>query len=181
MNTTAVLFLVFYFALVLGIGIWAMRLGAGKDLEGFLLGGRRIGPIVTALTLQTTSMSGYMFLGAGALGFAEGYWALWYAAGDIGGGVLNLSVIGRRMRKFSQIIGALTSIEYLEKRYPSPAVRLIAGVLTVFLLGCYVLAQFIAGGKGTAAEKMDALSKAGVRVVQSPADLGRTMAEALAS
>ena len=150
MNTTAVLFLVFYFALVLGIGIWAMRLGAGKDLEGFLLGGRRIGPIVTALTLQTTSMSGYMFLGAGALGFAEGYWALWYAAGDIGGGVLNLSVIGRRMRKFSQIIGALTSIEYLEKRYPSPAVRLIAGVLTVFLLGCYVLAQFIAGGKGMA-------------------------------
>ena len=150
MNTTAVLFLGFYFALVLGIGIWAMRIGAGKDLEGFLLGGRRVGPIVTALTLQTTSMSGYMFLGAGALGFAEGYWALWYAAGDIGGGVLNLSVIGRRMRKFSQIIGALTSIEYLEKRYPSPAVRLIAGVLTVFLLGCYVLAQFIAGGKGMA-------------------------------
>jgi len=149
-NTTAVLFLGFYFALVLGIGVWAMRIGAGKDLEGFLLGGRRIGPIVTALTLQTTSMSGYMFLGAGALGFAEGYWALWYAAGDIGGGVLNLSVIGRRMRKFSQIIGALTSIEYLEKRYPSPAVRLIAGVLTIFLLSCYVLAQLIAGGKGMA-------------------------------
>ncbi len=148
MNTTAVLFLGIYFALVLGIGVWSMRLGAGKDLEGFLLGGRRVGPLVTALTLQTTSMSGYMFLGAGALGFAEGYWALWYAAGDIGGGVLNLSVIGRRMRKFSQIIGALTSIEYLEKRYPSPAVRLIAGVLTVFLIGCYVLAQFIAGGKG---------------------------------
>jgi sodium/proline symporter len=147
-NTTAVLFLTVYFALVLGIGIWAMRLGAGKDLEGFLLGGRRVGPLVTALTLQTTSMSGYMFLGAGALGFAEGYWALWYAAGDIGGGVLNLSVIGRRMRKFSQILGSLTSIEYLEHRYPSPWVRSISGVLTVFLLGCYVLAQFIAGGKG---------------------------------
>ena len=114
------------------------------------MGGRKVGPLITALTLQTTSMSGYMFLGAGALGYAEGYWALWYAAGDIGGGVLNLSVIGRRMRKFSQIIGALTSIEYLERRYPSPAVRLIAGVLTVFLLGCYVLAQLIAGGKGMA-------------------------------
>jgi sodium/proline symporter len=147
-NITAVLFLGAYFTLVLGIGIWAMRIGAGKDLEGFLLGGRRVGPFVTALTLQSTSMSGYMFLGAGALGFAEGYWALWYAAGDIGGGVLNLSVIGRRMRKFSQILGALTSIEYLELRYPSPLIRSIAGVLTVFLLGCYVLAQFIAGGKG---------------------------------
>lgn len=148
MNVTAILFISFYFALVLGIGVWAMRSGGAKDLEGYLLGGRRVGPIVTALTLQSTSMSGYMFFGAGALGFTEGYWALWYAAGDIGGGVLNLSVIGRRMRKFSQIIGALTSIEYLERRYPSPAVRLIAGVLTIFLLGCYVLAQFIAGGKG---------------------------------
>ena len=95
-------------------------------------------------------MSGFMFLGAGALGYAEGYWALWYAAGDIGGGVVNLSAIGRRMRKLSQLTGSLTPIEYLEKRYPSPAIRLFAGVLTVFLLGAYVLAQFIAGGKGMA-------------------------------
>jgi len=149
-NSTIVLFLVLYYVVVLGIGFWAMRRGAGRDLEGFLLGGRKIGPLVTALTLQSTSMSGFMFLGAGALGFTEGYWALWYAAGDIGGGVVNLSVIGRRMRKLSQLTGALTSIEYLETRYPSPAIRLIAGGLTVFLLGVYVLAQFIAGGKGMA-------------------------------
>ena len=95
-------------------------------------------------------MSGFMFLGAGALGFVEGYWGLWYAAGDIGGGVVNMSVIGRRMRKLSKLTGSLTPIEYLEKRYPSPAIRLIAGSLTVFLLGSYVLAQFIAGGKGMA-------------------------------
>ena len=150
MNTTVVLFMVLYYVVVLGIGFWAMRRGGGKDLEGFLLGGRRVGPLVTALTLQSTSMSGYMFLGAGALGYMEGYWALWYAAGDIGGGVLNMSTLGRRMRKLSQLSGALTSIEYLEKRYPSPAIRLIGGSLTVFLLGVYVLAQFIAGGKGMA-------------------------------
>ena len=54
------------------------------------------------------------------------------------------------MRKLSQLTGSLTPIEYLEKRYPSPAIRLFAGVLTVFLLGAYVLAQFIAGGKGMA-------------------------------
>ena len=150
MNSTVILFLILYFLVVSGIGIWAMRVGAGRNLEGYLLGGRKVGPLVTALTLQSTSMSGYMFLGAGALGFSEGYWALWYAAGDIGGGVLNLSIIGRRMRKFSELMGALTSIEYLEKRYPSPAVRLIGATLTVFLLGAYVLAQFIAGGKGMA-------------------------------
>ena len=150
MNATVLLFLLLYYVIVLGIGIWAARRGAGRDLESFYLGGRRIGPITTALTLQSTSMSGFMFLGAGGLGFAQGYWALWYAAGDIGGGVLNLSVIGRRMRKLSAKLGALTSIEYLEKRYPSPSVRLFAASLTVFLLGFYALAQFIAGGKGMA-------------------------------
>ncbi len=150
MSGTVIFFLVLYYVVVLGIGYWTMRRGGGESLEGYLLGGRKIGPLTTALTLQSTSMSGYMFLGAGGLGFAQGYWALWYAAGDIGGGVLNLSVIGRRMRKLSQMFGALTAIEYLEKRYPSPAVRLFAGVLTIFLLGFYVLAQLIAGGKGMA-------------------------------
>lgn len=150
MSTTVVLFLVLYYVVVLGIGYWAMRRGGGETLEGYLLGGRQVGPLTTALTLQSTSMSGYMFLGAGGLGFSQGYWAMWFAVGDIGGGVINLSVIGRRMRKLSQMFGALTAIEYLEKRYPSPAVRMFAGVLTVFLLGFYVLAQFIAGGKGMA-------------------------------
>lgn len=150
MSGIALAFLVLYFAIVLAIGVWAMRRGAGTDLEGFLLGGRTVGPLVTALTLQSTSMSGYMFLGAGSLAYTQGYWALWYAAGDIGGGVLNLSIIGRRMRKLSQILGSLTCIEYLEHRYPSPWTRLIAGVLTVFLLAFYALAQFVAGGKGLA-------------------------------
>jgi sodium/proline symporter len=150
MSGTVIFFLVFYYVVVLGIGYWAMRHGGDKSLEGYLLGGRKVGPMTTALTLQSTSMSGYMFLGAGGLGFLQGYWALWYAAGDIGSGVVNLSAIGRRMRKLSQMFGALTSIEYLEKRYPSPATRLVAGLLTIFLLGFYVLAQLIAGGKGMA-------------------------------
>ena len=148
MGTTVIVFLVLYYAVVLGIGWWAMRRGGAQDLEGYLLGGRRVGPGVTALTLQSTSMSGYMFLGAGSLAYTQGYWALWYAAGDIGGAVVNLSVIGRRMRKLSQITGALTAIEYLEHRYPSPWTRLIAAGLAVFLLSVYVVAQFIAGGKG---------------------------------
>ena len=150
MNPTIVASLVLYYVAVLGVGLWAARKGADTDLEGYLLGGRKVGPLITALTLQSTSMSGFMFLGAGALAYTQGYWALWYAAGDIGGGVVNLSAIGRRMRKLSQLTGSLTPIEYLEKRYPSPAVRLFAGSLTVFLLGSYVLAQFIAGGKGMA-------------------------------
>lgn len=148
--TTEINFLLFYFLILIGIGIWAMRRGAGKGLEGYLLGGRSMGPAVTALTLQSTSMSGYMFLGAGSLAYTQGYWSLWYALGDLGGGVLNMSVLGRRMRKLSQILGAVTSIEYLERRYPSALTRIIAAPLALICLFFYVLAQFIAGGKGLA-------------------------------
>lgn len=144
----SVVFLALYFVVLVGIGLWALRRGVGRDLEGYLLGRRAVGPAVTALTLQSTSMSGYMFLGAGSLAYTQGYWGLWYAMGDIGGGVLNLSVLGRRMRKLSQIFGAVTSIEYLERRYPSPWTRVVAAAIAVFCLFFYVLAQFIAGGKG---------------------------------
>ena len=149
-NPVVILFLILYYVVVVGIGFWAIKKGAAQDLEGFLLGGRKIGPLVTAMTLQATSMSGYMFLGGGSAGYTTGYWSIWYAAGDIGGGVINLSIIGRRMRKLSKMMGSLTSIEYLEHRYPHPATRLVAAAMTVFFLFFYVLAQFIAGGKGMA-------------------------------
>ena len=71
MSGTVIFFLVLYYVVVLGIGYWAMRRGGGESLEGYLLGGRKIGPMTTALTLQSTSMSGFMFLGAGGLGFAQ--------------------------------------------------------------------------------------------------------------
>jgi sodium/proline symporter len=150
MGSTVLLFLVAYYVVMVVIGVWAARKGSSNTLEGFLLGNRKMGPLITALTLQATSMSGFMFLGAGSEGYRMGYWALWYAAGDIGGGVLNLSLLGRRMRKLSRAFGSLTSIEYLEHRYPSPLTRLVAGILTIFFLFFYVLAQFIAGGKGMA-------------------------------
>ncbi|RBP63625.1 sodium/proline symporter [Brevibacterium sanguinis] len=140
-------FLVIYFIAMAGIGVWTLTIGT-KDNEGFLLGGRSLGPAVTALRLQSSSMSGYMFLGAGSLAYTKGYFSLWYAMGDIGGGVLNLSILGRRMRKLSQILGSLTSIEYLEHRYPSKWIRAIAAPIALFCIFFYVLAQFIAGGRG---------------------------------
>ncbi|RAF69745.1 sodium/proline symporter, partial [Burkholderia multivorans] len=91
---------------------------------------------------------GYMFLGAGSLGYTQGYFSLWNAMGDIGGGVLNLSILGRRMRKLSQILGSLTSIGYLEQRYPSKWIRAIAAPIALFCIFFYVMSQFIAGGRG---------------------------------
>ena len=148
MNTATILLLVYFVAMVI-IGVATMRRGS-ESAEGYMLGGRSLGPAVTALRLQSSSMSGYMFLGAGSLGYTQGYFGMWYALGDLGGGILNLSVLGRRMRALSKRLGSLTSIEYLEHRYPSRWVRLIAAPIALGSIFFYVLAQFIAGGRGLA-------------------------------
>ena len=54
MSGTVIFVLVLYYMVVLGIGYWAMQKCGSEDLEGYLLGGRKIGPIATALTLQST-------------------------------------------------------------------------------------------------------------------------------
>lgn len=145
----AIVFLVIYFISMVLIGIWAMR-KSSNDSEDFLLAGRSLGPAVTALRLQSSSMSGYMFAGAGSLGYTSGYYGMWYALGDMGGGVLNLSILGRRMRKLTKTLGSISSIEYLENRYESAAVRMVASILALIGLFLYLMSQFIAGGAGLA-------------------------------
>lgn len=136
---------VLYLLGLLGFGYLASK--KLNDLSDYLLGGRSIGSGVTALTLQSTSMSGFMFMGGPALAFNQGLWALWYAAGDFGGGLVNLSVLGRNLRRITEALGSLTPIEWLEDRYPHPSIRIAGATISIIFLAAYVFSQFIAAGK----------------------------------
>lgn len=140
-----VIVLIIYFIGMVGMGLYWNR--RAKSSEDYMLGGRSMGPLVTALTLQTTAMSGFMFMGGPAAAYTVGYFALFYSVGDAGGGLINVSVLGRRMRRLSQLLDAISPIEYLEKRYESVPVKIISCVIAVIGLACYVLAQFLATGK----------------------------------
>lgn len=140
-----IIVLIFYFIGMIGMGLYWNR--RSKSSEDYMLGGRSMGPLVTALTLQTTAMSGFMFMGGPSEAYALGYFAIFYAVGDAGGGLINISVLARRMRRLSQLLDAISPIEYLEKRYESIPVKVIACVIAVFGLASYVLAQFLATGK----------------------------------
>ncbi|MEG2200238.1 MAG: hypothetical protein RRY25_08165, partial [Anaerovorax sp.] len=123
-----IIVLVIYFVFMIGIGLyWQKR---AKSSEDYLLGGRSMGPFITALTLQTTAMSGYMFMGGPSLAYTVGWFAIFYAVGDAGGGIVNIAVMGRRMRRLSQLLDCISPIEYLEKRYNnSKSVKAIAAVI----------------------------------------------------
>lgn len=145
MSVDGIIFVI-YLAVLLGIGLWFSRKSA-ESTEQYLLGGRSLGPAVTAMTMQTTAMSGFMFMGAPAMAFQYGWYAVWYAIGDAGGSIINLSVLGKRMRRMSEKLGALSPIEYLEKRFESASVRVVGSIISIVFLFGYVCAQFIAAGK----------------------------------
>lgn len=135
-----------YLLSMLGIGLYFTR-KASTSADHYLLGNRKIGAPVTAISMQSTSMSGFMFMGGPAQAFQEGWTALWYAIGDAGGSIVNLSVLGKRMRKMSQLLAALSPIEYLEKRFESVGIRIYGAGIAIIFLFAYAFAQFIAAGK----------------------------------
>ncbi|MBP1970050.1 sodium/proline symporter [Virgibacillus natechei] len=145
MNLDIIVFFI-YLLSMLGIGLYFTK-KASASADHYLLGNRKIGAPVTAISMQSSSMSGFMFMGGPAQAFQEGWHALWYAIGDAGGSIVNLSVLGKRMRRMSQLLGALSPVEYLEKRFESTAVRVYGAAVAIIFLFAYAFAQFIAAGK----------------------------------
>ncbi|WP_432666419.1 sodium/proline symporter [Wukongibacter baidiensis] len=144
MAVEKIVFFIYLLGLI-GVGLYFQK--GTQSSEDYLLGGRSLGPAVTALTMQSTSMSGYMFMGGPAYAYQVGWFSLFYAVGDAGGSIFNIAVLGKRMRRLSEILGCLSPIEYLEKRYESSVVRIVASFISLVFLSGYVIAQFIAAGK----------------------------------
>lgn len=144
MATARIVFFI-YVLFIISVGIYFNR--RTKTGEGYLLGGRSVGPAVTALTMQATSMSGYMFMGGPAYAYQVGLFSLFYAVGDAGGSIFNIAILGKRMRRLTELLGCLSPIEYLEKRYESSTIRVVASLISLVFLSAYVVAQFIAAGK----------------------------------
>lgn len=88
MNTGVYLSLGAYFALMLAIGVYGY-LKTEKDVSGFMLGGRKLGPAVTALSAGASDMSGWMLMGLPGLIYLTGMSGSWIAIGLTIGAYLN--------------------------------------------------------------------------------------------
>jgi sodium/proline symporter len=144
---TPVLGLIIYLILVLTVGILTWRLNRTK--EDFIIGGRRLGSWVIALSERTAAESSWLLLGLSGAVFWLGKGELWTVFGCVVGAIFSWQVIARKLRIRSEEYGAITLPEYFYKRAGTHGniVRVISMLIIVFFFSFYVGAQFIGAGK----------------------------------
>ncbi len=147
-HTSIGLTFVVYLSAMLVIGILAYR--RTRDLSDYILGGRRLGSSVTALSAQASDMSGWLLLGLPGYAYVAGLESAWLACGLLAGTYLNWRLVAGRLRRYTEMAAdSLTLSDYLERRFGDEAhlLRIVSAIfiLTFFLF--YTTSGLVAGGK----------------------------------
>lgn len=127
--------IVIFICVVIAIGIYARK--HTKSVDGFVLGGRSVGPWLSAFAFGTSYFSAVIFIGyAGQFGWKYGLSAFWIGVGNaLLGSLLAWWVLGPRTREITQRLKATTMPEFFGKRYHSKALRIAsAAIIFVFLI-----------------------------------------------
>ncbi len=137
--------LVAYKLLLLGLGWLGSR--RTHDTADFYLGGRRLGPLVAAVSSAASSSSAWTLLGVSGAAYSLGLSALWLFPACVGGFALNWYVLAPGLHKLGHRTGALTVTELLAAPHDSRAIRVVASVIILGSLGFYVCSQLQGAGK----------------------------------
>ncbi len=124
-----------FFSLMIGVGLYCRRKAASVD--GFVLGGRSVGPWLTAFAFGTSYFSAVIFVGyAGQFGWNFGLASTWIGLGNAFiGSLLAWNVLGRRTRIMTQHLDSKTMPDFFEKRFGSSKLKMVASVIVfVFLI-----------------------------------------------
>jgi len=135
MSLLYVSIVVLYVLIMLGVGYWSMR--RTKNVGDFFLGGRTLGPWMSAFAYGTTYFSAVLFIGyAGRLGWGFGIHTMWIVLGNtLVGTLLAWMVLAGRTRDMTVRLNAMTMPEFLRARYDSMPLQVIAAVVVfVFLV-----------------------------------------------
>ena len=127
--------LVIFIATTIYIGYYSRK--KATDVDGFVLGGRKVGPWMSAFAYGTSYFSAVVFIGyAGQFGWKYGLAAFWAGIGNaLVGSLLAWFVLGRRTRIMTHHIKATTMPEFFGKRFDSQALRIVSAlIIFVFLI-----------------------------------------------
>jgi SSS family solute:Na+ symporter len=131
-----------FFSVMVGIGLYCRRHTA--DVNGFVLGGRSVGPWLSAFAYGTSYFSAVVFVGyAGQFGWKYGIAATWAGIGNaLLGSLLAWAVLGRRTRIMTQHLDSATMPEFFGKRFGSRSLKLAASVISFIFLIPYTASLY---------------------------------------
>ncbi|MBQ7251365.1 MAG: sodium/proline symporter [Kiritimatiellae bacterium] len=139
-----------YFAVVLVIGIYFFLKTKGGGEKEYFLGGRQMGPWVSAMSAQASDMSGWLLMGFPGSILAFGLGKVWIGIGLALGTILNWTLVAGRLRRFSAAAGdSITLPQYLTNRFASanPALKVACAIVFLVAFTIYVASGFVAGTK----------------------------------
>ena len=134
--------LIVFFAIMIGVGFYCKK--HSTDVNGFVLGGRSVGPWLTAFAYGTSYFSAVVFVGyAGQFGWKYGVAATWAGIGNaIIGSLMAWVVLGRRTRVMSQHLDAATMPQFFGTRFDSNALKVYASAITFIFLIPYTASLY---------------------------------------
>ena len=129
---------IIFLAVMIGVGIYSRK--QANSVDGFVLGGRSVGPWLTAFAYGTSYFSAVVFVGyAGQFGWKYGLSASWIGIGNaIIGSLLAWIVLGRRTKLMTQHIQSRTMPDFFGTRFSSEGLRVVASIIAL-LLSCIVV------------------------------------------
>lgn len=149
MAIESIISLVLYFIAMLGIGIYAYKVSTA-DVSSYLLGGRKLGPAVTALSAGASDMSGWMIMGLPGAMYLSGFSNVWIGIGLCLGAYLNYLAVATRLRAYTEIANdSITLPDFFEHRFEdsSRLLRIISSVVIIIFFTVYTSSGVVGGGK----------------------------------
>lgn len=137
-----------YLLIILGIGLYAYR--STQNFDDYILGGRKMGSFVTAMSAGASDMSGWLLMGLPGAIFLSGLSEAWIAVGLSIGAYMNYKIVAGRLRIFTEKYNnALTLPEFFAQRFPrqKKALKIISSGIILFFFTIYCASGVVAGAK----------------------------------
>ncbi|MCG9731209.1 sodium/proline symporter PutP [Shewanella sp. Isolate13] len=135
-----------YLTLMMGIGLWAYK--ATDSVDDYILGGRGMGPAVTALSVGASDMSGWLLLGLPGAVYLGGLGEAWIGIGLVFGAWLNWLFVAKRLRVYTQFTdNALTLPDFFEKRFEdNKGILKLVSAVTILVFFTFYASSGMVGG-----------------------------------
>lgn len=149
MNIYEVIAIGLYLLIMLAIGVYSYRKSTSTSDE-FLIGGRKLGPVVTALSAGASDMSGWLLMGLPGAMYFLGLSSAWIAIGVTIGAYLNYVLIAPRLRIYTEVSGnAITLPVFFENRFKDKLhlLKVSAAIIILIFFTLYTSAGMVAGGR----------------------------------